>query len=304
MTQTVGFIGLGLMGEPMAANLAKAGFKLRVYNRSPQKAAKLVEQGATVCASPADTATEGGIVVTMVSDDAALEDVAFGERGFGPVLGKGGLHLSMSTVAPETLHRLAERHRRAGSQLLAAPVFGRPNAAAAGKLWICQSGPAEAKARAKPLLDAMGQGVYDFGEAPTAAGVAKLAGNFMIGAAMEAMGEAYAFAEKNGVDRKALSDFLTQTIFAAPVYVNYSAIVAAKKADWIGFQLRLGLKDFKLVLATAEQAGVPMPIASLVRDRMVSAIAKGRGDNDWTEMALGALEDAALPGPAPAETRG
>lgn len=293
MAETVGFIGLGLMGEPMAANLQKAGYKLRVYNRSPQKATRLVEQGATLCGAPAEVATAGGIVVTMVADDGALEDVAFGERGFGTALGNG-LHISMSTVSPETTRRLARRHRDQGGQMLAAPVFGRPNAALAGKLFICQSGPAQAKQRAKPLFDAMGQGVYDFGEDEGAANVAKLAGNFMIGAAMEAMGEAYALAEKNGVDRKALSDFLTQTLFAAPTYVNYSGIIAAKHADWIGFQLKLGLKDFGLIRDTAERSGVPMPFANVVRDRLVSGMAKGRAEHDWSELAFGAAEDAGL----------
>ena len=178
--------------------------------------------------------------------------------------------------------------------MLAAPVFGRPNAAEAAKLWICQSGAAQARQRAKPLLAVMGQGVYDFGEDEGAANVAKLAGNFMIGAAMEAMGEAYALAEKNGVDRKALSDFLTQTIFAAPVYVNYSAIVAAKHADWIGFQLRHALKDFNLVLDTAKRASVPMPLADLVHGRLTTAVEKGRAEHDWSEFTLGAAEDAGL----------
>jgi 3-hydroxyisobutyrate dehydrogenase-like beta-hydroxyacid dehydrogenase len=294
MAETIGFIGLGLMGEPMAANLLKAGFALRVWNRSPQKAAQLVAQGAVLCGSPAEVATPGGIVVTMVADDAVLDDVAFGERGFAPVLGEGGLHVSMSTVSPESTRRLAQRHRALGSRLLAAPVFGRPTAAAAAKLWICQSGPADAAQRAKPLLAAMSQGVQDFGADEGAANVAKLAGNFMIGAALEAMGEAYALAEKNGVDRKTLSDFLSGTIFAAPVYVSYSAIVAAKQADWVGFPLQLGLKDFNLVLDAAGRSKVPMPLANLVRDRLLSAVARGRGEHDWTALTHGAAEDAGL----------
>ena len=167
-------------------------------------------------------------------------------------------------------------------------------AAAAARLWICQSGAEADARRARRLLAAMSQGVYDFGSDVGAAGVAKLAGNFMIGAALETMAEAYALAEKNGVQRKALSDFLTQTIFAAPVYVNYSDIVAAKHADWIGFQLQLALKDFNLVLDTAERAQVPMPLANLVHDRQLSAIAKGRGEHDWTALTHGADEDAGL----------
>ncbi len=295
MTQAVGFIGLGLMGEPMAANLLKAGFALRIYNRSPEKAGQLAGNGATLCKTAREVGGQGGVVITMVADDNALEAVTFGNDGFASVLGANGLHVSMSTVSAETARRLAREHRKLGTDYVAAPVFGRPNAAAAAKLWICQSGPAKAKQRAKALFDAMGQGVYDFGEDEGAANVAKLAGNFMIACALEAMAEAFALAEKNGLSRQAISDFLSQTIFAAPVYTNYSAIIANKRADWIGFMLRLALKDMNLVLDTARSAHVPMPFANIVRDRLVSGVAKGRGEMDWTAMGLGAAEDAGLP---------
>ena len=295
MNKNVGFIGLGLMGEPMAANLLKAGFALRVFNRTPDKAAKLVGQGARLCRSAAEVAQPGGTVVTMVADDQALEQVAFGKEGFAQTLGEGGVHLSMSTIGAATSRRLAQQHRSLGSQYVAAPVFGRPNAAAAAKLWICTSGPAAARARVKPLLEAMGQGTYDFGEDEGAANIAKLAGNFMIGCALEAMAEAYALAEKNGLNRQALSDFFTQTLFSAPVYANYGGIVAKKRSDWVGFLLRLALKDMNLVLDSAEASRVPMPFANIVHDRLISAIAKGRAEADWTALTLGASEDAALP---------
>jgi 3-hydroxyisobutyrate dehydrogenase-like beta-hydroxyacid dehydrogenase len=295
MTETVGFIGLGLMGGPMAMNLVTSGHRLRIYNRSPDKAAPLLERGALLCHTPAGVAEGSDIVVTMVADDAVLELVTFGEHGFAPALRKGGIHLSMSTVSAETARRLAAQHAGLGADYVAAPVFGRPNAAQAAKLWICQSGSAAAKQRVGPLLDAMGQGVHDFGEEVGAANVAKLAGNFMIAAALESMAEAYTLAEKHGLDRRALSDFLTPTIFASPVYANYGSIVAAKQADWIGFVLRLALKDLNLVLDAAEAGRVPMPFANIVHDRLISAIAKGRGEEDWTAFTLGAVEDAGLP---------
>lgn len=295
MNEAVGFIGLGLMGGPMAVNLLKAGCKLRVFNRSREKTAPLTALGAQACRTPAEVAEAGGVVLTMVADDAVLEQVTFGKDGFASRLGKGGIHLSMSTVSAETSRSLAERHRELGADYVAAPVFGRPNAAQAARLWICQSGAAAAKERARPYLDAMGQGVYDFGEEVGAANIAKLAGNFMIAAALEAMAEAYTLAEKNGLDRRALSDFLTQTIFSAPVYANYGSIVAAKHADWIGFVLRLALKDMDLVRDAAASSRVPMPFANVVHDRLVSAIAKGRGEEDWTAFTHGAVEDAGLP---------
>jgi 3-hydroxyisobutyrate dehydrogenase-like beta-hydroxyacid dehydrogenase len=292
--QPVGFVGLGLMGGPMAANLLKAGFDLSVYNRSADKARPLVEAGARRATTPRDVATPGGIVVTMVADDNVLEAVTTGADGFGERMGAGGLHVSMSTISPQTSARLAAWHAERGSQYIAAPVFGRPPAAAAAKLWIVQSGDAAAKARAQPILSAMGQGVFDFGEQPGAANVAKLAGNFLIVCVLEGLAEAQTLAEKNGVDRKALSDLLTQTLFGCPVYQSYGPLIAAGHSEQIGFLLRLGLKDVRLVQQIAEQSHTPMPFASVVHDRLISAIAKGRGDMDWTALALNVSEDAGL----------
>ena len=290
----VAFVGLGLMGAPMAANLLKAGFQLSVYNRTADKAQPLIAAGAKHVLTPAAAATPGGIVVSMVADDHVLGQVCTGPDGFGERLGEGGLHVSMSTVSPETSRRLAHWHAHRGSDYVAAPVFGRPPAAAAGKLWIAHSGSTVAKTRARPLLEAMGQGVFDFGDDAGAANVVKLAGNFLIGCVLEGLAEAQTLAEKNGVERSVLSDFLTQTIFACSVYQNYGAVIAAGHSDQIGFLLRLGLKDVKLVQALAEQSGTPMPFASVVRDRLLSAVAKGRGEMDWTALGLNVSEDAGL----------
>ena len=194
MPETIGFIGLGRMGAAMAANLLAAGFDLRVYNRTPQKAAPLVAKGAALANSPADAVPRGGIVITMVADDDALLSIANEE--FARALGPGGVHVSMSTVLPRTNEQLAEQHRQYGASLTAAPVFGRPEAAAERKLWICNSGPADARRRVRPVLDGLGQGVFEFGDAVGAANVVKLAGNFLLTAAIEAMAEASAFAEK------------------------------------------------------------------------------------------------------------
>ncbi len=282
------------MGEPMATNLVKAGFKVAVYNRTPERARRVAELGARVAGRPFDAAEAGGVVVTMVADDRALEQLTTGADGFGERLGPGGIHLSMSTISPETSKRLAAWHAARGSQYVAAPVFGRPPAAAAAKMWIAQSGPQAAKERVRPLLSAMGQGLFDFGEEPGAANVVKLAGNFLIGCVIEGLAEAQTMAQKNGVERKALSDFLTQTIFGCGVYQNYSPVIAAGHCDQIGFLLRLGLKDMRLVLDTADRSNTPMPFAGILRDRFVSAVAKGRGDSDWTAIGLGVSEDAGL----------
>ncbi|HEV2170299.1 MAG TPA: NAD-binding protein, partial [Candidatus Binatus sp.] len=193
-----------------------------------------------------------------------------------------------------TTRELAAYHESRGSVMVAAPVFGRPNAAHAKQLRICVSGPADAKAKVRPILEAMGSDVFDFGEKTESANVVKLAGNFMIAAAMEAMGEAVTMLRKSGVDPAAAIDMLTKTIFAAPVYQGYGPAIAHGRFTPAGFRLPLGMKDIDLVLKTANEANVPMPTASLLHDRFVSAIAKGRADMDWSAIALGAADDAGL----------
>jgi 3-hydroxyisobutyrate dehydrogenase-like beta-hydroxyacid dehydrogenase len=292
--ESVGFIGLGNMGARMAHNLLEAGFKVTVYNRTRERAAALAAGGATIADSPRAAVAPGGIVVTMLANDQALEAVVLGEDGLVDALGQDGLHISMSTVSPETTRKLAQDHASRGSLLLAAPVFGRPEVAAAGKLWICQSGPAPAKERAKPVLDVLGQSIHDFGEEPGAANVVKLSGNFLILSAIEALSEALALAQKNGIDRTALASLFGQTMFACPIYQTYGRILAERAFEPAGFALKLGMKDIRLVRDTAEAALVPMPVADLVHAKLLSALAKGRGELDWTAIELSTAEDAAL----------
>lgn len=290
----IAFIGLGSMGLPMARLLLKAGFPVTVFNRTPNRSALLAEEGAMVAKTPAAAVTAGGVVITMLSDDAALREVAQGRDGFVPALGAGGLHLSMSTVSPETTRALAEAHAAFGAELLAAPVFGRPEAAAAKKLWICKSGSAAAGERAQPILEALSQGIFDFGNDVGAANVVKLTGNFMILSAIETLAEAFAFGEKNGLDRQALASFFGQTIFACPIYQNYGRILAERAYEPPGFALPLGMKDIRLVRDVAEESRVPMPLADLLHARLLTALAKGREDYDWTAIELSSAEDAAL----------
>jgi 3-hydroxyisobutyrate dehydrogenase-like beta-hydroxyacid dehydrogenase len=294
MSLEIGFVGLGAMGLPMASNLIAAGHRLTVWNRTASKADPLVVKGAHRAQRAEDVARPGGIVVSMLADDAALEHLVLGDAMIANRIAPGGVHVSMSTVSPATTRALAKVHEEAGSMLVAAPVFGRPEAAAVRKLWICVSGPAAAREAARPLFDAMGQGVFDFGDEPGAANVVKISGNFLIAAALEAMGEVFAMAEKSGVDRTAVASMLGQTLFACPVYQHYGAEVAARRHSPAGFRLPLGLKDVELVLSTARQTNTPMPVASLLRDRFVHALAMGREGLDWSGVALGAREDAGL----------
>jgi 3-hydroxyisobutyrate dehydrogenase-like beta-hydroxyacid dehydrogenase len=301
MRPVIGFVGLGNMGHPMAANLLKAGYSVRVWDRTSARAAALAAQGATSVSRPEEVAEAGALVISSLSNDAVLEEVVGANRALLRRLGPGGIHISTSTVAPETSRRLAEGHKDHGVTYLAAPVLGRPDAAAAAKLWIFLSGPAQAKERAQPVLRALGQGVFDLGEDPGAANVVKLACNFLLAAAIEAMAEAFTLAEKNGIERRRLADLLAQTVFDCPVYRNYGRQIAEQRYQPALFKLSLGLKDVSLALQTAASSLVPMPLAGLLHGHLLAAAAKGRGDLDWTGLAGEVSEAAGLRPPPSAE---
>jgi 3-hydroxyisobutyrate dehydrogenase-like beta-hydroxyacid dehydrogenase len=201
----------------------------------------------------------------------------------------------MSTISVAIARSLAARHEAVGGDFVAAPVFGRPEAAASAKLWILHSGKADAKARVRPVLEAVSQGIFDIGEAPDAAPAGKIAGNFLIASATEAMAEAFALLEKRGVDARVFHDMMGKTIFAGPIYQDYGRFILDQAFSPPGFKLPLGAKDVGLALAAGAESDVPMPLASLLRDRFLTAIAQGRGDLDWTSIALNARADAGLP---------
>jgi 3-hydroxyisobutyrate dehydrogenase-like beta-hydroxyacid dehydrogenase len=200
----------------------------------------------------------------------------------------------MSTVSPEISRKMYALHEQQGCSYVAAPVFGRPEAAANKLLWIAVAGKAAAKERIHGVLDALGQGIFDFGEDPSNANIVKISGNFLIVAAMEAMGEVAMLAEKNGVDRSKMIDMFSHTLFASSIYQNYGKKIAEKNFSPVGFEMKLGLKDVNLVLDVAEQSQLPLPLASLAHDRFVSGLAKGRGDHDWMEIVLGVSDDAGM----------
>jgi 3-hydroxyisobutyrate dehydrogenase-like beta-hydroxyacid dehydrogenase len=283
MGERIGFIGLGNMGQPMAHNLLKAGYEVHVYNRDASKAKPLAETGAQQKTAPQDVVEPDGIVMTMVANDAALESVTLGPQGILERLGPNGIHLSMSTVSPALAHKLAELHTQKGVTYIAAPVFGRPEAAAAQKLWIAVAGASAARERVRPLLQALGQGIFDFGEEPEKANIVKICGNFLIVAALEAMGEALTLAEKNGIDRSAFIDMISHTLFAGTIYQNYGKMIAQGRFTPVGFQMKLGLKDINLFLDSAEQVQAPMPLGNLLHDRLISGIARGKGEADCVE---------------------
>jgi len=289
----VGFIGLGKMGRGIAENLLKAGHSLTVYNRTRARAESLAAQGARVAATPAD-ASRGDAVFTMLADDAALESVALSDSGIVASLPRGAVHISLATISVALSNRLAEAHARAGSEFVAAPVFGRPEAAAAAKMFVVAAGPAAVLARCQPLFDAIGQRTFVMGDQPASAIAVKLAGNFMLASVVETLGEAFALVRKYGIPPAQFLDLITSSIFPAPVYKAYGTLIAEQRFQPAGFQLPLGLKDVRLALAAAEAVGVPLPVASLVRDQMISALARGYGESDWSVLGKLSAENAGL----------
>jgi 3-hydroxyisobutyrate dehydrogenase-like beta-hydroxyacid dehydrogenase len=287
-------IGLGKMGTGIAKSLLRAGHRVKVYNRTLSRAEALRSDGAIVAASVTE-ACQAEVVFTMVADDAALEGFVSGERGILKSLPRGAVHVSLSTISVALSDRLAAEHTKAGQGYLAAPVFGRPDAAEAGRLAVVVGGPFELVQHCEPLFEAMGPKLFVVGERPSMANVVKLSGNFLIATVLESLSEAIAFARKSGVDGGALMEFLTSTLFNAPVYKTYGDLIVQGKHEPAGFALPLGLKDVRLVLQAAEASSVPMPMASVVRDRFITAMARGNQDKDWSVLGRVAAEDAGLP---------
>ncbi|WP_068187312.1 NAD(P)-dependent oxidoreductase [Mycobacterium sp. UM_CSW] len=287
----IGFVGLGNMGQGMAANLMKAGHRLTVYNRSPEKAEALARQGATAARSVAE-ASRGDVVFTMLSDDRAVEAVTLGPDGIVASLAPGATHVSSSTISVALSERLAASHAEADQRYAAAPVFGRPEAASAAKLFVIAAGAPEVLQPLSELFDAIGQRTFVVSEQPHTANLVKLSGNFLIASAIESISEAVALVAKAGVDRQQYVDILTSTLFAAPAYQTYGGLIARQEFEPAGFAARLGLKDVRLVLAAGEDLEVPLPVASLLRDRFLTLVATGGGHLDWSALAALAARDA------------
>lgn len=282
----IGFIGLGNMGSAMAANLVKGGHEVTVYNRSRGKVEELAAEGARPAESVAE-ACAGDVVFTMLANEDAVAGAAFGDDGILASLGRGATHVSSSTISVALAERLTAAHAEAGQRFVAAPVFGRPEAARAAKLFVVAAGEPEALEAISAAFDAVSQRTFVVSEEPKTANLVKLSGNFLITSVIESLGEAMALVGKAGVDKHQYLDILTSTLFGAPIYQTYGGLIAGEQFEPAGFAASLGQKDIRLVLTAAEELQVPMPVASLIRDRFLTLLARGGGDLDWS--AIGAL---------------
>ncbi len=286
----VGVIGLGHMGSGIAASLMRSGFEVTVYNRTREKATPLVAKGAHLAATVSD-ACGGDAVITMLADDHAVNEVVSSNDGILANLPKDGIHISSSTISVALSADLTERHARGGQRFIAAPVFGRPDVAAVGELFVVAAGSHDAITTARPLLDAIGQKTFVVSETPSAANLVKLSGNFLIASVIESLGEAMALIDKGGIDRRMYVELLTSTLFGAPVYKTYGPLVAERRFEPAGFAALLARKDIRLALAAAEELRVPLPIASLLRDRFLALAARGGDHLDWSAISeLAALD--------------
>jgi 3-hydroxyisobutyrate dehydrogenase-like beta-hydroxyacid dehydrogenase len=293
----VGFVGLGHMGMAMAANLAAAGHRVIAHVRRPERMGTLLALGLKPTTDIADL-FDCGVVISMLPDAAAVRDVVFGRPdlalgGLAVGLMPGAIHLSMSTIGTAAAAQCAKEHARCRQGYVAAPVFGNPDAAKARQLFIVAAGPAADVERCRPLLDSLGQRTFVTGSDPADANLIKLLGNMLTATTLEMLGEVVALIRKRGLDPKPFVDILTSTMFGGRAHRIYGdRIVGEHYAP--GFPLPLALKDVRLALAEAENAGVPMPSVSVVRDRLITGIARGYADLDWTALGLIAAEEAGL----------
>jgi 3-hydroxyisobutyrate dehydrogenase-like beta-hydroxyacid dehydrogenase len=289
----IAFIGLGKMGTGIAQNLLRAGHQLTIYNRTRAKAETLASEGARVAGSPAEACRDCEAAVTMVADDAALEAVVFGRDGIAEGLPKGAIHVSHSTISTALARRLADEHGKRGQGYVSAIVFGRPEAAESKKLVVVMAGEAALVERCRPLCDAIGRQTIVAGRAPWQANTVKVCGNFMLASMIETFGEAFAVMRKSGVDPHLFLEAMN-ALFASPVYANYGAIIADQKFEPAGFELKLGLKDIRLALQASEECAAPMPMASLIRDQLISAVARGQSELDWSSVSQVSARNAGL----------
>jgi len=287
----IGFLGLGNMGSAMARRLIAAGHEVTVWNRNRAKAEALASEGASVAATPAEAAQGKDAVVSMLFNDAANEEVLLGPDGALSAMEPGTLHIACSTISVALSERLTREHEARNLQFVAAPVFGRPNIAAEGKLWIVAAGAEDAIAKARPVLEVMSRGITIAGPKPAQAHAIKVAGNFLITMMIQSLSEAFVFAKVSGIDPALLLETVNSALFQSPFYAAYGKVML-NPPEQPGATIELGVKDLKLFLEAAEANKAWLTVADLMQDRFEEAIASGLGNADWAAGLLQAAENA------------
>jgi 3-hydroxyisobutyrate dehydrogenase-like beta-hydroxyacid dehydrogenase len=288
----IGFIGLGHMGSAIAGNLLKGGHELVAWNRSPAAVERLVARGAHAAQTAAE-AMRCEVVFSMLAEDRVVEDVIVGSGALAAAH-SGAIHVNLATVSVAFAERMEALHEDHGMAYVAAPVLGRPDLAAAGGLAVLAAGPAEAVETVRPLLALIGARTWPIGERAHLANVVKIACNFSLASMIETLGEAGALAKAHGVEPAALYEVMTNTLFAAPAYKTYAALIADQRFEPAGFKLPLGLKDVRLALQAGDAKHVPLPVGSLLRDQLLAAISAGDAEKDWSALSQVAFRNAGL----------
>ncbi|CAM2897372.1 NAD(P)-dependent oxidoreductase [Komagataeibacter xylinus] len=291
----VGFVGIGAMGHAMAQRLLDGGHDLVIWNRTRSRADDLVARGAILADTPADVARQVRIVFSMMFDDASTEQAVFGAEGIALSLARGAIHVCCATLSLAQARRLRDGHAGREQIYVGATVLGRPPAAAAGELFVITAGEDEALKRVHPLLECFGARIFDAGRDPVQATLVKLSLNFMIYSTIEQMAEVFALNEKAGIDPHTIFAIMTNTFYTAPVHRNYGKLMVAHEYDHPGAPpVTLGLKDMKMFLDAGGEYDVPLPYASVVRDRLLSAISAGDANRDFVVLMERARQDSGL----------
>ena len=291
----IGFIGVGRMGSAIAGRIRDAGLDLVVYDSIPDMTKPFAAAGVAVAGALRECCGDRDIVITMLPDDAALEQVTLGPGGICDSLPAGGIHMMMGTHGPAAVRTCAEEHERSGQLSVATPVLGRPDVAAAGQLGIIIGGSQAAAERCKPVIDVVARRIFEAGDKPEYAAIVKLANSLVLACAIEAMGEGFSLVRKYGVDTKVLYDVMTEGLFAAPAYKGYGRLIAEEDYGTVGFTAALGLKEIRLILSAADKEHVPLPAAHVLHDRLLSLVANAGGGKDWAFIAHEQAKSAGLP---------
>jgi 3-hydroxyisobutyrate dehydrogenase-like beta-hydroxyacid dehydrogenase len=276
----IAFLGLGKMGAPMARRMLEAGHQLTVWNRTPEHAAPLIALGAALASTPAEAAQTADAVLTMLFDDAANEQILFGTNGVFEALRPGALHIALSTISVALSQRLALEHARRRQLFVAAPVFGRPNVAEQGRLWIVLAGADEAIALARPLLEPLSRGLSVIGTEPSQAHALKLGGNFLINAMIHSLGEAFVYAAGQGIDPEVFLETVNCALFKSPLYAAYGKIMLHPLSH-PGATVELGAKDLRLLREAAGARNTSLSLADNLAEILAKAQQSGLANEDW-----------------------